>query len=39
LDGGFEFVDCVGEKRIGEKLLKPVHVVSSGELLLGKGAI
>jgi dihydroorotase len=39
LDGRFEFVDCVGEKRIGQKLLKPVHVVSSGELLLGKGAI
>jgi len=39
LEGRFEFVDCVGEKRIGEKLLKPVHVVSSGELLSGKGTI
>lgn len=33
MQGRFEFVDCYGEKRVGDKLLKPVYVVSNGELV------
>ena len=32
-EGRFEFEDSLGEKRIGEKLLKPLAVISGGELI------
>jgi len=39
MEGKFEFTDCQDEKRLGDKLLKPVHVVSNGELLPSAGTI
>ncbi|MEM2181893.1 MAG: amidohydrolase/deacetylase family metallohydrolase [Nitrososphaerota archaeon] len=33
MEGRFEFVDCVGEKRTGSNLLRPIHIITNGELL------
>ncbi len=32
--GKYELIDCMGEKRISEELLRPIYVVSNGELVV-----